>query len=154
MRHATLLLGTLLAAIVTPLSGQNLQDPPCGGLEDKQAVMEDLARYFVKDDLAPVREGAGIEELSEGFSRHVVDRRKECGRVLGAVNSFLQRTTNGNRAGGTEKLEFAIFRFGPYYGVLVERPKPDPDAEKIELGYARLLLFDASTLDYLGGILT
>lgn len=69
------LLGLLLFAIPGSLPGQDLQQPPCGGLEDREAVMEDLARYFVAEELAAVREAAGIEQLPEDFDRRALVRR-------------------------------------------------------------------------------
>lgn len=141
------------ALLLPAAAGAQVADaPPCGDLENRQRDLESYARYFTEGELAPVREAVGIERLPAGFPRSVVDEKKECERVFGELTSRLAKV------GELEPLrkagfDFSIFRYGPYYGVLVLEETGGAPPGEFSTHYGQFLIFRASDLEYVGGIL-
>lgn len=132
-------------------AAQGPDAPPCGDLANKQQDRESYAKYFTEEDLTPVREAVGIERLPSDFPRRVVDEKKECGRVFGTMMSRLAKVGELKRL-RKDGFDFSIFRYGPYYAVLVVEKGLGSPPEKFSTGYGQFLIFRASDLEYVGGI--
>lgn len=147
-----LILATVLVLLAPiPAVGQGPDGPPCGELELAEFYLDYQARYFTEEDLKPVRDSVGIERLTPSFARRVVDERKECGRVMGQLMSRMARTGELQRIrpGG---FDFSVFRYGPYYAVLVIDRAPRPSGEGFSTGYGVTYIFEADDLMFVGSI--
>lgn len=133
-----------------PLRAQGPGSPPCGDLEGAEAVMELFTGYLTGDDPTGVRQALGIEALPADYTREVVADSSACRRVFGAAVQLLGRTsaTAQNLAG----LDFAIYRFGPYYALLLIEPEAAAEGHHV-LHRSALYLFRVDGLEYVGGIM-
>lgn len=151
LRNALTLLAALTLTLGSPLAAQGPEAPPCGELENKQFFLERNLRHFTQADLSALREEIGIQQLSEDVSRRVVETPRECGRIFGRVTSHLARKGELKTYRKTG-FRHAIFRYGPFYAILVfEKPQSD-SPETISTGYGQFLNFRASDLEYVSGI--
>lgn len=150
MRTLVVLFGLSLLVPVT-LPAQGPDAPPCGDFPSKDFYLEYYARYFTQEDLDPVREAVGIERLPSNFPRRVVDAKKECGRVFGKLMSHLAQIDELERY-RRSGFDFSIFRYGPYYAVLVLEKGQGSPPEKFSTGYGDLFIFRASDLEHVGRI--
>jgi len=145
----------LLLPVGAPAGSHGPAGPPCGALTNKDFFLGYDARYFTSPDLAALRDSLGIGRLPEDFPRHVVEDPEVCGRVFGKVTSILSRA---GELAGYEKTgyRFSIFRYGPYYGVLLlQGPAPDPSDTTFttfSTGYGDFFIFRASDLGLVGRI--
>ena len=150
---AALTLVGIILLLAEPLKAQPA-DPPCGGIEDKQAALGFVKKYFFDDEFQAVREALSIEKLPTNAPVSVVEDKGACGRALGAT---MRQIREKGREKGRSEFEFAVFRFGPFLAVLLDEPLPEgeefPPSGTIQTGFARLMIFRAQDLSFVGAIL-
>lgn len=145
--RASLLCAALWSFLCTPALAQG-PAKACGDLPRAELSLQRLADIFVEDEFAWFRDPKGIVQLAPDAPRSVVTEARECRRVVRAVRAKLRDLFDP--APTLNDFEYAIFRYGPYYAVLLQS-KP---AEGVHIaGYTPLLIFRAATLEYLGSIL-
>lgn len=140
-----------LSLAAGPVRAQGPASPPCGDLEGAETAMALFTGYFTGDDPTGVRQSLGIEALPEDYPREIVADPRICGRIFGAAMELLGHTGGAaekNRAG----FDFAIYRFGPYYGLLLD-PREAEAKGTHALHRSPLYIFRADGLEYVGGIM-
>lgn len=118
----------------------------CGSWEGADIRLDELAAYFVAAEHAEFREGM-IEQVSADAPRIVVTNRQECTKVVNAALKVL-RSADGWREMHRLGFQHNVFRYGPYYAVVVLQNVPEGEVRVG--GYAIMLIFRADDLEYLG----
>lgn len=150
----TALLVNALAVLIVWGTGARLaaqqQQAGCGSLPYPQERLEDFARYFRDDDLAAVR-GTKIRQLTAAETQARVTDASECQVVMEAAVATLRQFVS--RWGQIEAAgyDFAVFRYGPYYAVLIHYAVDPATGEAPH--YLPLMIFRADDLAYLRTIL-
>lgn len=116
----------------------------CGSLPEDIAAVEHFAPYFFDTDMADVR-GADIQQLAPTDTGMVVADSATCMVVHERARTYLQ--SMGDRSVNLEsgEYDFTIFRFGPYYAIVLLNNDPVGSTE-VKTGYASLLVFRADDL--------
>lgn len=153
MRYAVTLPVALTVLLAGPLPAQGPETPPCGDLPLKQTFLERNLRHFTRKSLAPLRDSLGIDRLPEDVARRVLDEPEECGRIFGQVTAHIARLGETKRL-RTRGFRHAIFRYGPYYAVLIVQDETDESDARFTTGYGDLFILRASDLEVIGRILS
>lgn len=124
----------------------------CGSLPEDIDGLEDYAPYFYDDDMSEVR-GEEIEQLAPTDSRYIVADSATCVRVHDQARAYLQSIGGGGVNLSSGEYDFAIFRYGPYYAIMMLNNEPE-DATHAATGYGSLLVFRADDLTHLVTIAT
>ncbi len=139
---------TLVALVLwlpSPGWSQNAPDR-CGDLTATQDRIDRLGRYFTDDQYAWWRQAVNVQQLGLSEVKAAVTSRQVCGKVARAVESELKKAPDWREI-QTNGYRYRIFQFGPYYVALVILRAP-PGTE--ESGWARLMVFRADTIAFLG----
>jgi hypothetical protein len=142
MRRVILLLACAL------LPGTTAAQNDCVTLPHSEGVLKSVSRYFLDDDLQQVREG-WLPKLDSAAPRFVESDARACQRVMREVAS-VQRKAEDWQAFQATGYEFAVYRIGPYYAVVIRQVAPPGETR---LARIPMLVFRVSDLGYVGTIL-
>ena len=135
----------LLASLVLPSAGAAQSD--CVTLPRADAILSSVARYFLDDDQQPVREG-WLAKVDSAAPRLLVSDAHTCQKVMRAVTSVLRKAGDW-QAFLSSGYQFAVFRIGTYYAVVIERLDAPGETR---LGRVPMLVFRTADVGYLGTI--
>lgn len=136
----------LLACLVLPSAVAAQSD--CVTFPQPDGVLHSVARYFLDDDLQPVREG-WLAKVDSAAPRLVVSNVQTCKRIMRAVTSVLRKAGDW-QAFQSSGYEFAVFQIGTYYAVVIRQLA---SSGEIRLGRMPMLVFRTADVGYLGTIL-
>lgn len=135
----------LLACVVLPCAVGAQSD--CVTLSKPDGVLKSVARYFLDDDLQPVREG-WLAKVDSAAPRLVLSNAQTCKRIMRAVTSVLRKAGDW-QAFQSSGYEFAVFQIGTYYAVVIQQLDPPGQTR---LGRIPMLVFRTADVGYLGTI--
>jgi hypothetical protein len=135
----------LLACLVLPVTVAAQSD--CVTLPKPDGVLRSVARYFLDDDLQPVREG-WLAKVDSAAPRVVLSNAQTCKRIMRAVTSVMRKAGTW-QAFQSSGYEFAVFQIGIYYAVVIEQLDPPGETR---LGRVPMLVFRTADLGYVGTI--
>ncbi len=136
----------LLACLFLPCAVAAQSD--CATLSGPDAVLKSVARYFLDDDLQPVREGL-FAKVDSAAPRLVLSNAQTGRRVMRAVTSVLRKAGDW-QAFQSSGYEFAVFQIASYYAVVIQQLDPPGETR---LGRVPMLVFRIADVGYLGTIL-
>ena len=137
---------------ITSTSVAQTRPAACGALAEDVAGVEHYAPYFLDADMADVR-GEGIQQLAPTDTLTIVADSATCVLVHERARKYLQSMGDRSVNLASGEYDFTVFRFGPYYAIVLLNDDPVGSGE-VKTGYASLLVFRADDLTHLRSIAT
>jgi hypothetical protein len=135
----------VVAAAAQPARARSAPDSPCGTMENTREMLDGLGRYFTSDWHAGMR-GSYVRKVRPDEPRAVVADTAVCRAALDAALRRMRTDASKWREREARGYDHAVFRYGPYYAVLLV-PRLDPPEERRHRPVP-LLVFRASDMAF------